>query len=73
MITYNEFIDRLFNAKKLSIAGEELWTLFNCLADDYEGNELLGKLECYVADYSQEVNDLYYRLSKWQDNKPTWF
>ena len=51
-------------ARNTSEAGAELWSLYNVLADEYEGDDLLGRFDAYVSDLSVEAQNLYYKLAK---------
>jgi hypothetical protein len=65
MNTLNGFNDALWRAKINSVAGaDELWSLFMVLADDVEGDELMGKLDAYQCDASPEAQALYSYLMK---------
>ena len=52
----------LFGASRASEAGHELWSLYNTLADEYEGDDLLGRFDAYVCDLSPEAQRLYQEL-----------
>lgn len=54
--------DLLYEVRNESKAGSELWSLFNVLADDVDGDELLGRFDAYVDDLDQECQDLYRKL-----------
>ena len=56
--------DRLYEASKINDAGAELWSLFNILADDVDGDELLGRFDAYVDNCSKEAQALYRKLAK---------
>lgn len=51
-------------SRQTSEAGTELWTLYNALADEWEGDELDGRFDAYVCDASREAQDLYQKLLK---------
>lgn len=52
----------IYEASKTSKAGVELRNLYNTLADDFDGNELLGRFDSYVDDLSNEAQDLYRQI-----------
>ncbi len=54
--------DRLYEASKTSTAGSELWSLYNVLADDVSGAELLGRFDSYIDNLSTEAQALYRQL-----------
>ena len=56
--------DRIWEASKESQAGQDLWTLYNRLADDVSGEELLIRFDGYVFDLSEEAITLYRKLVK---------
>jgi hypothetical protein len=56
--------DRLHKASKINDAGAELWSLYNVLADDVSGDELLKRFDAYVDDLSEEAQALYRKLAK---------
>jgi hypothetical protein len=57
-----DIADRLYEASKVSGAGSELWSLYNVLADDVEGAELLGRFDSYIDNLSAEAQALYRKL-----------
>jgi hypothetical protein len=54
--------DRLYEASKTSTAGSELWSLYNVLADDFDGADLLGRFDSNVDNLSAEAQALYRKL-----------
>jgi hypothetical protein len=54
--------DRIYAASKVSKAGADLWELFNVLADDVDGDELLGRFDAYVDNLDSEAQALYREL-----------
>jgi hypothetical protein len=59
-----DLTDSIYEASKASQAGKDLWKLYNALADDFEGEDLLGRFDAYVDDLSQEARTLYRALLK---------
>ena len=58
-VSASEFIERVYNAKNESAAAEELYQLVNDLMDDVGLDGLLGKVDSYKDDRSQEVQAHY--------------
>jgi hypothetical protein len=54
--------DRIYEASRTSEAGVELRSLFNTLADEFDGDELLGRFDAYVDNLSPEAQTLYREL-----------
>jgi hypothetical protein len=57
-----DIANRLYEASKASAAGGELWSLYNVLADDVTGAELLGRFDSYIDNLSAEAQALYRKL-----------
>jgi hypothetical protein len=63
MVKYETHIaDRLYEASKTNNAGIELWSLYNVLADDFDGAELLGRFDSHVDFLSTEAQTLYRKI-----------
>ena len=56
--------DAIWEASKTSKAGKDLWRLYNALADEVEGEELLSRFDAYTADLDADAQTLYRTLSK---------
>ena len=56
--------DAVWEASKTSKAGKDLWRLYNALADEVEGEELLSRLDAYVSDLDADAQALYRTLAK---------
>lgn len=56
--------ETIYEASKTNEAGMELRNLYNVLADDFDGQELLSRFDAYVDDASQEAQILYRNLKK---------
>ena len=56
--------ERIFRASQVSEAGAELRELYNVLADDFDGDELLGRFDSYVDNLSAEAQALYRKLKE---------
>ena len=56
--------DLVYEASKTSKAGKDLWELFNILADDVDGEELIGRFDSYVENLDEEAQALYRKLNK---------
>jgi hypothetical protein len=54
--------DQIYAVSKTSKAGADLWELFNVLADDVDGAELLGRFDAYVDNLDSEAQALYREL-----------
>jgi hypothetical protein len=63
MTLYNRFYAALDKAQRDDVAGaRELYSLFVALDDEYEGDELLSKLDAYQCDTSKQAQHLYYAI-----------
>lgn len=58
-VTPSEFYDRVYSAKDNSAAAEELYQLVNDLMDDVGFDGLLGKVDSYKDDCSEEAQSHY--------------
>jgi hypothetical protein len=58
------FYDAIWEASKTSKAGKDLWRLYNALADEVEGDELLSRFDAYIADLDADAQTLYRTLAK---------
>ena len=58
-----DIADRIYQASKTTQAGQDLWKLYNALADDVSDDELLIRLDAYVDDLSAEARALYSKLT----------
>ena len=56
--------DAVWEASKTSKAGKDLWRLYNALADEVEGDELLSSFDAYVSDLDADAQALYRTLAK---------
>lgn len=52
----------IYQESRISEAGAELRNLYNVLADDFEGAELLGRFDSYVDNLSAEAQILYRQI-----------
>jgi len=57
-------VDRIYEASRTSEAGVELRTLFNELADEFDGQELLNRFDANVDNLSEEAQALYRDLKE---------
>ena len=59
-----DIAERIWESSKTSQAGKDLWKLYNTLADDFEGDDLLSRFDAYVDDLNPETRALYRALVK---------
>ena len=52
----------VYEASRTSEAGVELRNLYNELADDFDGDELLGRFDSYVDNLSDDAQALYRQI-----------
>ena len=65
-LNMTHIVDLIYSASETSAAGVELRSLYNALADDFEGQELLARFDSYIDDASADAQDLYRQLKKAQ-------
>lgn len=60
-----EFDIAVWCAKRSQIVGaEELFSLYQSLSDDAEGDALMAKLDAYISDASPEAEKLYLSIMR---------
>ena len=64
-MTLSDFDAALQAARDVRAQGaDELWSLYMVLSDDWDGADLLSKIDAYVCDASPAARSLYLSIAR---------